>query len=279
MNTNYTNNNEIYIECIDKSKKGKINIPETSQIRLLFLQKGSCSFSCATNVDVLLERNSAVLIPPYNKCVIDAAGIIQLIIFWITVDLNFCNNTPFEKLMEVEEKINKSQQNDITVLHLNKIISDYLKHTKYCLLEGLKSVEFFQMKQKELLYYFGEFYSKEELYCFFKPILTKNIAFSKAVCKINEKFHAIDEIAKSMDYSLSGFKKRFKDIYGMSAYKWLCQEKSKKLFHEITCSRKTFNQISRELRFSSQAHMCNFCIRMFGDTPKKLRAKKLLTDA
>jgi AraC-like DNA-binding protein len=274
VSTNYADNAEIYVECIDTAKSGKINIPEASQIRLLFLQKGVCSFSCTSNNSVLLESNSVILIPPYNSCIINTAGKIQLIIFGMVVDYNLCNNIPFEKLMEIENKIDEYQQDEFAVLKVNKIIFSFLDHIKYCLSEGLNDTEFFKMKQKELLCYFGEFYSKEEFYQFFKPIFTKDIAFSKAIFEISEKSLTIREMAKEMNYRLPVFKKKFKEIFGLPVYKWLCQKKSEKLLRAITCSRKTFTQLSRDFKFSSPAHMCNFCSKTFGDTPKNLRIKK-----
>ncbi|MDR2064769.1 MAG: helix-turn-helix domain-containing protein [Prevotellaceae bacterium] len=275
--TNYVENNSVYVECIEKTKKGDINIPELSQIRLFFIQKGSCSFFSANHVDVLLESGRLVLLPPRNKCIIKVKNNIQIMVIYLTVDLNFCHDFPFEALTEVEnESKDIIQMDEHFSLKTNKIISDYLKFMKMCLANGMKSAEFFQMKQRELLYYFGKCYNKEELYRFFKPILTSDIAFSKKVYRICERVSGVGAMAKEMNYSLSGFKKRFKRVFGLSAYKWLCQEKSKKLFHEITCSRKTFTQLSYDFGFSSPAHMNNFCRKMFGDTPGGLRTKKIL---
>ncbi|MDR2292677.1 MAG: helix-turn-helix domain-containing protein [Prevotellaceae bacterium] len=277
MSTNYVDNNEVFVECIEKTRKGDMKISESSQIRLFFVLKGSCSFFCAKHIDVLLETGSAVLVPPQNKCIMSVKNNIQLMVVHLTVDLNFCNDFPLEALMEIADRTRKTSKHDEQIfLKTNKIISDYLKHMKQCLSSGIKSTEFFQMKQRELLYYFGKCYNKEELYHFFKPILTSDIAFSKTVYKICEKASSVTAMSKEMNYSLSGFKKRFKRVFGLSAYKWLCQEKSKKLFHEITCSRQTFTQLSYDFGFSSPAHMNNFCRKMFGDTPGNLRAKKII---
>ncbi|MDR2684493.1 MAG: helix-turn-helix domain-containing protein [Prevotellaceae bacterium] len=278
MATNYVDNNEVYVECIERNKRGEINIQESSRIRLFFIQKGSCSFFCAEHFDVLLESGRVVLVPPQHKCIINVKNNIQLMIVYLTIDLNFCNDFPLESLSEISGK-NKNIElyNDEPIfLKLNKTISDYLKLLKQCLSNGLKSAEFFLLKQKELLYYFGKCYSKDELHQFFKPILTSDIAFSKSVYKICERVSSVTAMAKEMNYSLSGFKKRFKRVFGQSAYKWLCQEKSKKLFHEITCSRKTFTQLSYDFGFSSPAHMNNFCRKMFGDTPGNLRHQKTI---
>jgi AraC-like DNA-binding protein len=275
MSTNYVNENEI--ECIERTKKGEICISESPQIRLFFVQKGLCSFFCAKHFDISLENGNVFLVPPRNKCIINVKNNIQLIVVSLTVDLNFCNDFPFEALTEIEDKLrHTSNRKEIAFLKVNKIILDYLKLLKQCLSNGMKNSEFFQLKQKELLYYFGECYSKEDLYSFFNPILTSDIAFSKNVYKICETVRTVTGMAKEMNYSLPGFKKRFKRVFGMSAYKWLCLEKSKKLFHEITCSRQTFTQLSYDFGFSSPAHMNNFCRKMFGDTPGNLRTRKKL---
>ncbi|MDR1198479.1 MAG: helix-turn-helix domain-containing protein [Prevotellaceae bacterium] len=263
---------DVYVETIERTKRGTVNIQESSQIRLFFIQKGSCSFYSAKQFDVRFDSGQVILVPPHHKCVIDVKSSIQILIIHLTVDLNFCNNFPLESLAEK----NGAALSPVICLKTNKMISDCLKHLKQCISNGINSAEFFQMKQKELLYYFGEFYSKDELYVFFSPILTGDIAFSKMVYRICENVHTVTGIAKEMNYSLSGFKKRFHRIFGISAYKWLCDEKSKRLFHEITCSRQTFTQLSYDFGFSSPAHMNNFCRRMFGDTPGALRARQML---
>ncbi|MDR2125517.1 MAG: AraC family transcriptional regulator [Prevotellaceae bacterium] len=278
MTTNNVKKREIYFQCIEKTKQGQIKIPESTQIRILFVQKGVCLFSCAMHVDMMLESKSIVLIPPHNKCILKTTGSVQLILMGMTVDMHFCNNVPLEKLLEVEGVIkSRYKQYEISALKINKIMSDYLAHVKQCLSSGLNDPEFFQMKQRELLYYFGHFYTSDELYLFFKPILTKDIAFSRKFYQINETCHNISDMAENMGYSLSGFKKHFKLIFGVPAYQWLCMEKAKKLFHEITCSRVTFTQISKDFKFSSPAHLNNFCLKMLGDTPGNIRAKKTLS--
>jgi AraC-like DNA-binding protein len=142
------------------------------------------------------------------------------------------------------------------------------------MLDGLTSVEFCQLKQKELLYYFGLYYSKEELYDFFYSILSTDIAFSRLIYKNLEKIHNIEEFATLMNYSISGFKKRFHKVFGMPAYRWLSHERANKIFHAITCSRETFTQISYDFGFSSPSHLNNFCKKMFGATPGEIRAQK-----
>jgi AraC-like DNA-binding protein len=49
------------------------------------------------------------------------------------------------------------------------------------------------------------------------------------------------------------------------------EQKAKKIFHEITCSRKTFTEISFENKFSSSAHFNDFCKQYFNNTPGGIR--------
>ncbi|MDR2653518.1 MAG: helix-turn-helix domain-containing protein [Prevotellaceae bacterium] len=281
MSTNYVDNDDVY-KIIERKKSGTINIPESSQIRLVFIQKGACSFFFGKNFDVSLENGNIVLVPPQNKCVINVKNNIRLMIVCLTVDLNFCNNVPLEALVEIGDRVsNISIKSEFAVLKVNKIISDYFKLMEQCLSKGMKNADFTQIKQKELLYYLGEFYSKEELYRFFKPILTRDVSFSKLIYSIceNKRINSIKDLVKETNYSVHGFKKRFKSVFGIPAYQWLCEEKAKKLFHEITCTHKTFTLLAQEFGFSSPAHMNNFSRKMFGDTPGNVRAKKLQSDS
>ena len=80
-------------------------------------------------------------------------------------------------------------------------------------------------------------------------------------------------------YSLSGFQKRFKKVFGVSAYHWMKDVRSKSIYHQINSTEKSFKEISDEYGFSSPSHFNDFCKVHFGTTPGRIRRKKAATKA
>jgi len=132
--------------------------------------------------------------------------------------------------------------------------------------------EYFQtLKQKELFFYLRAFYSKTDLASFFAPILSRDTQFAKTIFNNYEKANNLGELADLTHLSLSGFKRRFMETFGMAPQHWLDKEKAKKVYYEINCTQRPFQEISEEFNFSSAPHFNKFCQRMFGMAPGALR--------
>lgn len=61
--------------------------------------------------------------------------------------------------------------------------------------------------------------------------------------------------------------------FGIPAYEWLMQEKSKRLLVAIANSEDDFKNIIDEFDFSSHSHFYKFCKARFGYSPTELRKK------
>ncbi|MDR1880060.1 MAG: hypothetical protein LBQ78_03935, partial [Tannerellaceae bacterium] len=91
----------------------------------------------------------------------------------------------------------------------------------YCLkglytstLDGLRCRSFFEIKVKEICYLLRAYYPKRELYQIFYPVLTADVAFSDSVKSSWQKYLTVDELAHAMNYTPSGFYKRFTAVFG-----------------------------------------------------------------
>jgi AraC-like DNA-binding protein len=49
------------------------------------------------------------------------------------------------------------------------------------------------------------------------------------------------------------------------------EQKAKKIYREVTCTKRTFTEIAFEYDFSSPAHFNDFCKQYFQNTPGGLR--------
>ena len=264
-----SNQNEPFIQHLTKIKGEKFSF-KTTHAQLLFLLKGEvkCSFKYLENR--VLKPDFFLLIPRENDYVLEVEENAELVAVKMPHKINFCTNFPLELLFE----LNKEKRVDELLLHfleINEVICDWLQGIVKSINYDLKCSYYQELKQKEILYYLRAYYSKEELYTFFSPMLSNNIVFSNLIYQNYESVKNINELAGITNYSMSGFKKKFAKVFGISPAVWIKREKAKKIYYEINCSLKTFKEISNEYNFSSPAQFNKFCKKMYSMPPGTLR--------
>ena len=110
----------------------------------------------------------------------------------------------------------------------------------------------YELKRTELFYLLKKLYRKEELDYF---------------------FYLSTDLAQMIGYGVNSFRMKFKKVFGIPAYEWLMQEKSKRLLVAIANSEDDFKNIIDEFDFSSHSHFYKFCKARFGYSPTELRKK------
>lgn len=87
------------------------------------------------------------------------------------------------------------------------------------------------------------------------------------------KAKTVTDLAQMIGYGVNSFRMKFKKVFGIPAYEWLMQEKSKRLLVAIANSEDDFKNIIDEFDFSSHSHFYKFCKARFGYSPTELRKK------
>ncbi len=268
----YDKSNTPIIERIERLKEEKFNI-HNEQDKLLFILKGSISVSYDKHVNEKLNLGDFFFVPSgvhYNSTAIESSTIL---IFRMKTSLNFCDHFSFEMLL-ANNSDNTNNSNDFITLKANTALENYMETIDKFILEGLKCSYLFELKLKELLFILRAYYSKEDLKKLFSSILTDDLQFSNKIYENCDKVKSSRELAKLMNYSPSGFEKRFKRIFGTPAYQWMKTRKAKNIYHEINCTKKTFSEIGFEYGFSSSSYFNDFCKANFGKTPGEIRKQK-----
>jgi AraC-like DNA-binding protein len=263
----YDNNKDPIIQSFDL-EKNELFITAGTYNQVIFLLRGNVTFSYGKYLNIDLNEGSFLLIPHGFKSAIKIRDDSTIIIVNL-LKINFCNHFSLEMLY----KLNKDIKMDTYPypLKINSVIRNYLNNLVDTMSDGLKCAYLHELKQKELLYYMRAYYPKKDLFSFFVPILSDDIVFSELIYKNLDKIKTITELADIVNYSVSGFKKRFVKVFGVSPYHWILKEKAKKIYYEINCSQKSFKEISIEFDFSSSAHFDKFCKKEFGMSPGVIR--------
>lgn len=250
--------------------KGELCKLTSNNNKIIYIAKGELKLMLGHRESLILSTGQMLLLPSEER--VKGIATESVTYFWLNMGeiQNLCECFSLEMLLKEGDRDNEP----FILQSSHHIIAFFTSCIEY-LSVGLCCRFFLQMKVKEFFYLLRAFQSKEDLLQFFHPILSNDMSFSDFVLKNYQKVKTVNELAKLANYSLSGFQKRFKKVFGESAYAWIKGQKLKDIIHEITNENKSFKEISLDYGFSSPSHFNDFCKSNFGYTPGQIREKKL----
>ncbi|NDW10350.1 AraC family transcriptional regulator [Dysgonomonas sp. 520] len=172
------------------------------------------------------------------------------------------------------ENLKKSEHQGVIYLSFNEVINGYINSL---LIYKDKSVDYdflADIKAKELICILKASCSKEQLDDFFSTYLTDDLYFSEQVRRLSQNIKNIKELSDQMHYSYSGFNKKFKKVFGTTAYSWFRQRRANQIFHEIYHTDKSLKQISTDNKFNTLSHFNEFCHKILGASPRQIRNER-----
>jgi AraC-like DNA-binding protein len=263
----YDNNENPTIRTLD-FKKGQKKSIQINSHSIFIIQSGSGNVSFGEYVNQPIKGGDIILFPLDAQAQFDVKDKISAIVYKLAPGFHFCDHFSLESLYHQGYK---PATKHLQILKVNERIKMYLDALIPCLGDGLRCIYFLELKTKELFFLLRAYNTKDMLAAFFSPILTEDMDFYNFVLDNYQSIKTVKELALLADYSLTGFEKRFKRIFGMSAHQWMKNQLSSKLYHDISCGRKTFTELTTIYGFSSSAHLSNYCKVVFGKTPSTIR--------
>lgn len=256
---------------IDKNELWK-NLPLEN--KLIFILKGEISFSFGKFIDCQIGDKKVIHLPAGYNFACKSLSNSKLLSISIRGQSRFCDDYLFKDLERDTsnslEYIALEEINPAT-LDINEVLEKYLDTLQQYLNAGVRCKSFYQIKIKELFYIFRWFYTKEALMRFFQSSLKGGDEFAACIIETGHKYRSVSELAESMNYTVSGFEKRFKRIFGISPYKWMIHQKAGKIFHQVRTTDLTFKQISSNFGFTSLSRFNDFCKTNLGKPPGDIR--------
>ena len=266
------NNPLIRLKHFPKGKtisEGQVNLS-----RVYFILKGSFIFN--DNVyKKKIRKNSFFLIPPNFDFNAKPLEDVLCIVVNFHVQFNLCENFP---MTELYDHYDDDVIPTFKPLLFCKQLSVYMTQLSTYLKDGVNCTHFQDIKRQELFFILRAYYQKEDLAVFFYPLLnSEDIYFKTFVMENCLYVKNIQDLAQMAKYSTSGFIKKFTRNFNESPYQWLMKYKSEHILHEIKLGEKNLKEISSQYNFSSMSHFINFCKKFYGETPGRIRKKKLAT--
>jgi AraC-like DNA-binding protein len=141
--------------------------------------------------------------------------------------------------------------------------------------DGLRCRSFFDIKIKEVCFLLRTYYPKRELFRIFYPILTADIAFSDHVKSSWQKYPTVDKLAHALNYTSSGFYKRFTSVFGSSPHDWITEKKRLSVYNDLISSYLPLQEVAIKWGFSGLPSLSKWCVKHLGDAPGRIRRTKL----
>jgi AraC-like DNA-binding protein len=149
----------------------------------------------------------------------------------------------------------------------------FLKGVKMSLNDGLLCSEYMQSKQTELFYLLNHYYKPEELDDFYAPIYNLHQSFRYFVMNNYHRIKDVEAFARLGEYSVSSFRRLFKETFNEPAYQWILKQKSRDIYNDITTTNMSITEISNKYGFETLSNFSHFCSSKFGKPPRALRGK------
>lgn len=248
-------------------KKENVFDKYIEEAEIVFVMKGAMQASFNTS-EKFYPEGDIVLLSPATNLKIVALEDLHLVILRIKSSIHLCNIQPLGKLFAENAK----REETSGTLVINERMRDFLDLLSQCLEDGLRCKCFIELKTKEVFYYFRAYYEKELLIDFFAPLLNKNYTFTVFVLQNYKRIKTVQQFADLYGSSLSSFEKQFKSIFRMSTYQWMTEQKSEAIYNDLIYTNRTLTELTDGYDFSSLSQFCDFCKRVFGISPGKIRS-------
>ena len=243
-----------------------------SSHEIVFLVKGRLSYAVFGYDPVELTEGNLTFVPIGITVSYEAKAECRLFIIRQANGLRLCHAFSIEQLYDKSEA--KDMPEEIIPLEFNPRLSHFLSGLMDTYTDGLLCSYFFEAKITELFVLLRNYYSDEQLYRLFRPILSPDTEFSEFIRRNHHKYKTINDMADELHLTPVQFSNRFRKVFLQTPREWMQNEKAKRIYTEICSTNNPLKQISDEYGFAVQAHLNRFCKKTFGMTPGEMREKK-----
>ncbi len=235
---------------------------------LLFVLEGELLFNSYQYPGNTLKKGDVVLQPMGSKIEYLALTEVALVRCEFN-DIPLVDEEMYNKIMEeVDAPLT------YTPLAMHKQVTDFMLNLVSLLDDEQKHLySFLEMKACELTYLLLRYNDEPQLRKFFFPIQSYAENFQHFVMQNYAKVKNVEEFAHLGGYTLSTFRRIFKNIFGQAVYEWILDKKREGIIHDLQYTTQKISVISKGYNFDSLSHFAHFCKASFGDTPRNLRKR------
>lgn len=247
------------------------------QCEIVFLLEGETSYSAGIFNNLKIRKRQGIFLLPGYHFSFDTKYGAQLLILRLSQKIQFCECYLLETLANQNLKKGlgeiRTEQVRPPLLWMREEIDSYVAGLLLIINHGLRCKLYFELKIKELFYLLRTFYTKEELAIFFGDVMSYESSFSYYIWHNYHRYLTVMEMAKGMNIALSSFEKRFKKVFGLSPYRWMNEQRAKKIFNALCTEEMPIKEMCMHFGFASKTAFNSFCKKKLGDAPAEIRKK------
>ncbi|MDR0994667.1 MAG: helix-turn-helix transcriptional regulator [Tannerella sp.] len=251
--------------------RGKF-IPQTrcSRNTIYFILSGETWVNSSEYPDTIVREGHFLLQPLGSVVEFRIHTPLEAILFMFDHVQNVC----VAHFSQVQPPLEGRQQSTSIVLETVTPLQMFLQGMRYALNDTLLCHGYLEAKQVELFYLLNCYYSIKELNDFFASVYDQGKGFRSFVMSHYLQVKDVDAFAKLGGYSLTTFRRLFKETFDEPVYQWLLKQKCRDIYKELSTTDKSITEISRQYGFGSLANFSHFCKANFGKSPRALRSPK-----
>ncbi len=183
---------------------------------MVFIIEGKIDLSLDIHINSVIKTDSIVFLPVDCHYMANILEDSVLLIIRIHDPILFCNCLRIMDLINNNIEDCCKEKDHLYLLEINSEIKLFVEFVQVCISKGICCKMFFQNKVAELFFLLRTFYSQTDLAHFFSGALNSDSVFSSYIIQHGHDYKSIKELAEALRYSVSGFEKHFKRIFGVS---------------------------------------------------------------
>lgn len=232
---------------------------------LLFLIKGQIQICSQEYENIILKDGEFILQPICSQIEVHALSESECIYYIFKNPELFCT----KRYQYIIEKSNLSFQ--ISPLPIVPALEHYLAASKPYLKQNKICRDLLSLKNKELAFILGNYYTEEELATLLHPLANYTSSFQYFVLENHQKVKTVKEFAQLGKYSITTFQRIFKSVFHQSVYEWMMEQRKENILYDLQHTSMSISEICYKYSFESLPHFSNFCKKKLGAAPRKLR--------
>lgn len=248
-----------------QSKGFYLPATKCEQNYMIFLLKGIMMINSQEYAGTTLDEGQFILQAIGSKLEILAMTNVEFIVYRFNQPYYVCGDRYKNIIEKAEAPLIYSP------LNIVKPLQNYLESVAIYVNDQLVCKELMELKQKELNIILNCYYSTRDLYTLYAPISSYTNGFHYFVMQNYSKVKTVEELAHLGGYSITTFRRMFKNMFNEPAYEWMLKQKRVGIMDDLIQKKLSISEISDKYGFDSLPHFSNFCKSCFGNSPRALR--------
>lgn len=209
-------------------KFNKLDVVYTMELKekfaLLFVMSGSVAINSSNGEDMKVVENEMCLLSNFLHYDLTVITDAEVTIMHFDRFNSRCDKLTFEKM---SKKLNRKDLRSIRKLEMHKPIVEFVENMRFYLDKGMYCRHLHDMKETELLFLMRGFYVKEDVACFFTPVIRALNDFTNMVREHYMNVNTVEELAEKCNMTAKTFTRMFKVVFDDTPKQWMIREKMK----------------------------------------------------